>query len=72
MTAKLSSRLVVAAWALSGVFVLANCNKPAPEPPAPVTEFPVVAVAPKAAPVTVSKVSMMTSASATLEQKAKP
>jgi len=71
MTTRLSTRLVIAAWALSGVFVLANCNKPAPEPPAPVTEFPVAAVAPKVVPVTVSKAAVMTFAGVSLEQKAK-
>lgn len=71
MTTRLSARLVVAAWAFSGVFVLANCNKPTPEPPAPVVEFPTAVVPSKAAPVPARKVVAMTSASASLEEKAK-
>lgn len=72
MTTRLSTRLVVAAFALSGAFVLANCNKPAPEPQTPVVELPApIVVQPKAAPVAVRKVVAMTSATALLEQKAK-
>lgn len=71
MTTKLSARLVVAAWAFSGVFVLANCNPPPPDPSAPVAQAPVVVVPPKATPVVVSKVGAMQSATPSLGEKAK-
>ncbi len=50
MTSRLSTRFAVAALVLTGGLVLANCNRPAPEPqPAPVA-MPVVVAEPVARP----------------------
>jgi len=74
MTTKVSLRLAVAMWALSGVLILTNCNKPQPEPPvpppAPAVEAPADIALPRAEPVAVRRVVAMTSATTSLKGKA--
>lgn len=72
MNTRLFARSLVVAGALTGAVVLASCNREVPAPPPPPS--PVAVALPEKAPArpVVSRVVLMTSASPTLAEKAKP